>query len=88
MITPDQIAEWVTAGESESLEFKSNTGRRREAAQTICAMLNHRGGRVLFGVTPEGNVDGQQVSDSTIQDVSAEIQQIEPPFSLGLSVSL
>ena len=79
MITPDQIAEWVTAGESESLEFKRNTGRRREAAQTICAMLNHRGGRVLFGVTPEGNVDGQQVSDSTIQDVSAEIQEIEPP---------
>ena len=79
MITPDQIAEWVTAGESESLEFKRNTGRRREAAQTICAMLNHRGGRVLFGVTPEGNVDGQQVSDSTIRDVSAEIQEIEPP---------
>lgn len=79
MITPDQIAEWVTAGESESLEFKRNTGRRREAAQTICAMLNHRGGRVLFGVTPEGNVDGQQVSDSTIRDLSAEIQEIEPP---------
>ena len=45
----------------------------------MCAMLNHRGGRILFGVTPEGNVSGQQVSDQTIEEVSAEIQRIELP---------
>lgn len=79
MTTPEQITEWVAAGESETLEFKRNTRTRREATQTMCAMLNHRGGRVLFGVTPEGNVSGQQVSDQTIEEVSAEIQRIEPP---------
>lgn len=79
MTTPEQIAEWVAVGESETLELKLNTRTRREATQTMCAMLNHRGGRVLFGVTPEGNVHGQQVSDQTIEEVSAEIQRIEPP---------
>ena len=60
MTTLEQISEWVAAGESETLEFKRNTRTRREATQSMCAMLNHRGGRVLFGITPEGNVSGQQ----------------------------
>ena len=50
----------------------------REAAATVCAMLNHRGGHVLFGVTREGDVVGQQVSDRTMKEVSAEIQRIDP----------
>ena len=45
----------------------------------MCAMLNHRGGHVLFGVTPGGKVIGQEVSDRTIEDVSREIQQLDPP---------
>jgi len=79
MIRREQITEWAEAGESESLEFKRNTGTRREATQSMCAMLNHRGGHVLFGVTPEGTVSGQQISDRTLEEVSAEIQHIEPP---------
>src|SRR5690348_15517744 len=47
--------------------------------QTLCGMLNHRGGRVLFGITPDGQVTGQQVSDHTIEDVAQEIKEIDPP---------
>ena len=78
-MTPDQVAALVAAGESETLEFKSTTGTRREAAQTVCAMLNQWGGYVLFGVTPHGSVVGQQVGGRTLEDVSAELQRIEPP---------
>ena len=42
-------------------------------------MLNQRGGHVLFGVTPTGGVTGQQVSERTLEEVSAEIQRIDPP---------
>ena len=45
----------------------------------MCAMLNTRGGYVLFGVRPEGKAVGQQVGKQTIEDVSAEIQRIDPP---------
>lgn len=76
--TSEEIAALSTAGESETLEFKATTGTRREAAATVCAMLNQRGGHVLFGVTQEG-VIGQQVSERTIEEVSAEIQRIDPP---------
>ena len=78
-MTPEQITALAATGESETLEFKSTTGTRREAAQTVCAMLNQRGGHVLFGVTPTGDVAGQQVSERTIEEVSAEVQRIDPP---------
>ena len=78
-MTPGQIKSTVKAGESETLEFKKTTGERRAAAQTICGMLNCRGGRVLFGVTPKHEILGQQVSDHTIEEVAQEIKEIDPP---------
>ena len=78
-MTPTQIAAWAAVGESETLEFKRTTGERREAMRTVCAMLNHRGGRILFGVESDGRVIGQQVSDRTIEEVAQELQEIDPP---------
>ena len=78
-MTSEQIATLAAAGESETLELKRTTGQRREGAQTVCAMLNHRGGRLLFGVAPDGRVLGQQVSDRTIEEVAQELGEIEPP---------
>ncbi len=83
-MTPEQIDSLVAEGESETLEFKSSTGRRREAAKTMCAMLNARGGYVLFGVTPEGKAVGVQTGDRTVENVAAEIQRIEPPVFPGV----
>ena len=42
-------------------------------------MLNQSGGQTLFGVTPEGRLVGQQVSDRTMEELSAQIQRIYPP---------
>ena len=78
-MTKDKVIAWVNEGESEVQEFKKSTGTRREAAASLCAMLNHRGGRVLFGVSPQGQVTGQEVSDKTLEEVVAEIDLIEPP---------
>ncbi len=78
-MTPDEIATLAASGESETLEFKTTTGTRREAAITVCAFLNQRGGQVLFGVTVAGVVAGQQVSERTIEELSAQLRQIDPP---------
>jgi ATP-dependent DNA helicase RecG len=79
MISLADLTTWAAAGESETLELKRTTGQRREAAHTLCAMLNHRGGRVLFGVEPDGRVLGQQVSDHTLAEIAQELREIEPP---------
>lgn len=76
-MTPEQIKNLVAKGESETLEFKLSTGRRSDAMKTVCAMLNQRGGHVFFGVSPEGKIKGQQVSDRTIEQLSSEIRNIE-----------
>ena len=75
----DNIAALVAFGESETLEFKATTGTRREATMTVCAFLNQRGGQVLFGVAQDGTVAGQQVSERTTEELSAELRQIDPP---------
>ena len=75
----EQIRSLTASGESETLEFKETTGTRREAARTVCAFLNQDGGRVLFGVTWDGGVVGQQVGERTIEELSAELRQISPP---------
>ena len=77
----EQVVALAASGESEKLEFKASTGRRRDAAMTVCAFLNQDGGQVLFGVTPDGVVAGQQVSRRTIEDLSAELCRIDPPAS-------
>ena len=80
-MTPEDVAALVAAGESETLELKKSTGSRVQAAKTVCAFLNHRGGRVLFGVRQDGVVVGQQVSDRTIEEISEEIRNIHPQVS-------
>ncbi len=78
-LTLEQIAGLSAYSESETLEFKETTGARREAAMTVCAFLNQRGGQVLFGVKDDGSIVGQQVGARTIEDMSAEFQRIDPP---------
>lgn len=78
-MTPEQIANLAASGESETLELKRSTGERKEAAKAVCAMLNHRGGKVLLGVDPDGRVTGQEIGEGTLEKVSQELQRIDPP---------
>lgn len=79
MISGAELESWIALGESETLELKRSTGERREGVQTLCAMLNHRGGRLLFGVSPDGKLVGQQVTDRTLEELWEEIQRLDPP---------
>lgn len=78
-MTPAELAALVRLGESEQLEFKRSSGQRTEAARSVCAMLNHRGGRVLIGVEPDGSIIGQAVSDRTLEEIAGELRAIDPP---------
>lgn len=68
LVTFDQVTALPIAGESETLEFKGTIGTRREAAMTVCTFLNGRGGQALCGVTPDGTVAGQQVSERIVRE--------------------
>ncbi len=74
-----ELKELVSAGESAHVEFKRTTGQRSDGAKSACAMLNGRGGFVLFGVRNRGQLAGQEVSDSTLRGIANELSKIEPP---------
>lgn len=78
-----EIERVVARGESLQVEFKRTTGQRTDAAKTICGMLNASGGFVIFGVTDDGRILGQQVTAGTLADVARELGRIDPQALLS-----
>lgn len=66
--------------ETETLEFKKTTGEMKEAMVSIAAMLNKHGiGTLYYGVKPNGEVVGQDVSETSLRDVSRSVfESIKP----------
>jgi ATP-dependent DNA helicase RecG len=74
-----QLSALVRKGEGLTLEFKRSTGEIREAMETLCGMLNSSGhGLVLFGVSNQGKLLGQTVSENSLRDISNAFGRIEP----------
>jgi len=81
------IKELIERGESETLEFKKSTAQLEKALKSICGFLNHKGGKVYFGIDKNRKVIGQSVSDNTIRSISQKIRQrIKPEATTEISV--
>lgn len=81
-----QLKALVKKGESEQLEFKKTTASLDSGMQTVCAFLNStHGGVVIFGVTDDGRIVGQQVTDKTLKEMSASLSRIEPNGQIKVS---
>ena len=74
----------VAASEGPRLELKRSTGELRRGVQTVCAFLNGEGGHVVFGVSPDGAILGQQVSDQTMREVAQEMAALDPPAKVAI----
>ena len=68
--------------ESETVEYKKSTGELKEGVISIASILNkHEHGDLYFGVKNNGDVIGQDISDTTTRDVSQAIRlNIKPPI--------
>jgi ATP-dependent DNA helicase RecG len=77
----------IEKGESESLEFKKSTSQLDKSLKSICGFLNHKGGKVYFGIDKTGKIIGQEVSDQTLKSISQKIRQrIKPEISPEIKV--
>jgi ATP-dependent DNA helicase RecG len=79
-----QLTDLVREREGPALEFKRSTGELKEGMQTLCAFLNGSGGMVLFGIRPDGTVEGQAVSDQTLRDIAQAGDRFEPPAHVSI----
>jgi ATP-dependent DNA helicase RecG len=76
--------------EDEQLEYKKSTAEIKEATDSITSILNkHQSGELYFGVKPNGDVIGQQVSEKTLREVSQAIRdRIEPRISPWVTLEM
>lgn len=79
----ENLKKLIQPGESETLEFKKSTAQLKSVCETLCAFLNHQGGMVLIGVDDKGQLLGQDVTDSTRQEIAKEISKIEPAVHIN-----
>ena len=75
----DELDQVIGQGEGVTVEFKKTTGPHDEGLKTACAMLNGRGGFVLFGVSDKGVVLGLQVGAHTLENLVNAFRKFEPP---------
>lgn len=62
--------------ETETIEFKKTTGELKEGMVSISSILNkHKVGTLYFGVKPNGDATGQDVSESSLRDVSRAVYE-------------
>lgn len=62
--------------ETETIEFKKTTGEIKEAMISISSILNKHGiGTLYFGVKPNGEICGQDVSETSLRDVSRSVYE-------------
>ncbi len=64
--------------ETDTIEFKKTTGQLERGMETLCAFLNGNGGTVLFGVTDEGRIVGQDLAGRTKETIAEAISRLEP----------
>ena len=61
--------------ETEQVEFKKSTGELKEGIISIASILNkNEAGDLYFGIKNNGDVIGQDISDSTLRDVSQAVR--------------
>lgn len=72
---PRKGAGYMNLGiETETREFKKSTSELKEGCASIASILNkHQEGVLYFGVRKDGEVVGQDVSESTMREISQAI---------------
>jgi len=77
------LSHLIAQGESATLEFKQSFDK--EGIETVCALANAKGGKLLIGVADNGDIKGTQVNEETLQNYLNQIKtQTEPSLVVDI----
>ena len=84
-MTIDDIKALIASDESRTLELKKTTGELKDGMHSACAFLNTEGGWLIFGIAPKSlKILGQEVTDSTQQEIAKAITGLEPAVDVKI----
>ncbi|MDE5572696.1 MAG: ATP-binding protein [Muribaculaceae bacterium] len=78
----DYIRNIVSNNESVDVEFKETTGQLNRGMESLCGMINERGGIVVFGVNNKGKIIGQEISDKTTREIGDALGRFDPAIDI------
>ena len=82
-MTIDDIKSIIATDETRTLELKKTTGELKDGMHSACAFLNTDGGWLIIGVLPKSlKIVGQQVTDSTRQEIANALAGLEPAIDV------
>lgn len=75
-----EVSRLIAAGEGQQLEFKAGLSEQAKAFETMSAFANADGGRLLFGVRPDGTIVGVSIGANTLENLANELRKaLDPP---------
>ena len=69
--------------ESETQELKKSTAQLERALKAVCGFLNHKGGIIYFGINNHGEIEGQDVSDTTLKNKTIANKEYQVLFGVS-----
>jgi predicted HTH transcriptional regulator len=78
------IFQKISLGEGEDLDFKQTISSASKIAKTICSFANHKGGKLLVGVSDQKSILGVKSEDEKYMlDLAAEFY-MKPHIALSI----
>jgi ATP-dependent DNA helicase RecG len=81
-ITIEYIKQIASSHEGVDVEFKETTGQLNRGMETLCGMMNGNGGLVIFGITNNGKMVGQEIADKTTREIGEALNKFDPAVDL------
>lgn len=72
-VIPGDLPALIAQGEGETLEFKRSVAELEQVVETVAALANTRGGLVLIGVGPTGEIAGVNVGQVTGERIANRV---------------
>ena len=84
---PAQIKSLIRRGESDSVEFITQSHQLDRIGRTVCAFLNGKGGTVFVGVDDKGRIIGVEAPGTLAEKLQKYLNEHLTPHALW-SVSI
>ena len=80
-----ELKQLIQTGEGYHLEFKESLDK--SFIEEICAFANSSGGKVLFGVSDNGEIKGIRTDNIILSRIQDVINRLEPKLDIKISIS-